>query len=87
MRNKFPKIKRMFHVLKNIYKLFHQSPKREEILHRVQVIINDSISKIPEAIEIRLLSQYKIVHAIKQSYIAIATTCEHDVYVHKMVPI
>ncbi|KAL4119987.1 hypothetical protein QTP88_012737 [Uroleucon formosanum] len=77
MRNKFPKIKRVFHVLKDIYKLFHQSPKREEMLHRVQTIINDPILKIPEAIEIRWLSHYKIVHAIKQSYIAIATTCEH----------
>ena len=77
MRNKFPKIKRVFNVLKDIYKLFHQSPKREEMLHRVQTIINDPILKIPEAIEIRWLSHYKIVHAIKQSYIAIATTCEH----------
>lgn len=77
MRNKFPKIKRVFHVLKDIYKLFHQSPKREKMLHRVQTIINDPILKVPEAIEIRWLSYYKIVHAIKQSYIAIATTCEH----------
>jgi len=53
MRNKFPKIKRVFHVLKDIYKLFQQSPKREEMLHRVQTIINDPILKVPEAIEIR----------------------------------
>lgn len=77
MRNKFPKIKRVFHVLKDIYKLFHQSPKREELLHKIQAILNDPILKIPEAIEIRWLSHYKIVHAIKQSYIAITTTCEH----------
>ncbi|VVC34953.1 Ribonuclease H-like domain,HAT, C-terminal dimerisation domain [Cinara cedri] len=63
--------------LTNIYKLFHQSPKREEMLHKVQVILNDPILKIPEAIEIRWLSHYKIVYAIKQSYIAIVTTCEH----------
>jgi len=43
----------------------------------VQAIINDSILKIPEAIDIRWLSHYKIVHAIKQSYIAITTTCEN----------
>ncbi|KAF0773511.1 zinc finger protein 862-like [Aphis craccivora] len=77
MRNKFPKIKRVFHVLKDIYKLLHQSPKREELLHKIQVILNDPILKIPEVIEIRWLSHYKIVHAIKQSYIAITTTCEH----------
>ncbi|KAF0753047.1 zinc finger protein 862-like [Aphis craccivora] len=53
MRNKFPKIKRIFHVLKDIYKLFQQSPKREEMLHRVQTIINDPILKVPEAIEIQ----------------------------------
>ncbi|VVC35071.1 Hypothetical protein CINCED_3A005318 [Cinara cedri] len=47
------------------------------MLHKVQVILNDPILKIPEAIEIRWLSHYKIVHAIKQSYIAIVTTCEH----------
>jgi len=67
----------VFHVLKDIYKLFHQSPKREEILHRVQAIKNDPVLKIPEAIEICWLSHYKVIHAIKQSYIAIATTCEH----------
>lgn len=39
MRNKFPKIKRLFHVLKEIYKLFHQFPKREEHLHKIQVIL------------------------------------------------
>jgi len=43
----------------------------------VQAIINDPVLKIPEAIKVRWLSHYKIVHAIKQSYIAIATTCEH----------
>jgi len=70
MRNKFPKIKRVFHVLfKDIYKLFHQSPKRDELLYRMQAIINDTVLKILEAIEIHWLSHYKIVHAIKQSYI------------------
>lgn len=44
------------------------------MLHKIQVIINDPILKIPETIEIRWLSHYKIVYAIKQSYIV--TTCE-----------
>lgn len=67
----------MTYVLKDNYKLFHQSPKREELLHKIQVILNDPILKIPEAIEIRWLSHYKIIHAIKQSYISITITCEH----------
>lgn len=34
-RNKCPKIKRVFHILRDIYKLLRQSRKREEILHKV----------------------------------------------------
>lgn len=43
----------------------------------MQAIFNDPILKIPEAIEIHWLSHYIIVHAIKQSYIAIRTICEN----------
>ena len=35
-RNKHPIIKRTLHVVKDIYKLFHGSSKRENVLHEIQ---------------------------------------------------
>ncbi|GLV40243.1 hypothetical protein CBL_07161 [Carabus blaptoides fortunei] len=52
-RNKNQKVKRFFHVVKDIYKLFSKSPKKENILHEIQAIIGDPILKIPECIEKR----------------------------------
>lgn len=76
-RNKFPKIKRIFFVLKDIYKLFHKSPKREHILHSVQEVLNDPVLRIPEATDVRWLSHHKVVNAVVRSYLSIMVACEH----------
>ena len=62
-RNKNQKVKRFFHVLKDIYKLFRKSPKnfswlspkKENILHDIQAVINDPVLTIPECIEVRMV--------------------------------
>ena len=79
-RNANPKVKRFFYTLKDIYKLFSKSPKRENILHEIQSVINDPILKVPECIEVRWLSHYRIVNAVKRSYRSIVIACEH---IHK----
>ncbi|BFZ04961.1 hypothetical protein BsWGS_08000 [Bradybaena similaris] len=79
-RNKSQKVKRFFHVLKDIYKLFSKSPKKEHILHEIQAVINDPILKIPECIEVRWLSHHRIVNAIFRSLKSILMACEH---IHK----
>ncbi|KAF0756154.1 zinc finger protein 862-like, partial [Aphis craccivora] len=79
-RNKNKKVNRFFYVLKDIYKLFSKSPKRENILHEIQAVINDPILKIPECIEVRWLSHYKIVNAVFRSLKSIMMACEH---IHK----
>lgn len=79
-RNKNQKVKRFFYVLKDIYKLFSKSPKRENILHEIQAVINDPILKVPECIEVRWLSHYKIVNAVFRSLKSIMMACEH---IHK----
>jgi len=47
-RYKNQKDRRFFFILKDIYKLFSKSPKRENNLHEIQAIINDPILEIPE---------------------------------------
>lgn len=79
-RNKNKKVNGFFYVLKDIYKLFSKSPKRENILHEIQAVINDPILKIPECIEVRWLSHYKIVNAVFRSLKSIMMACEH---IHK----
>lgn len=79
-RNKNRKVKRFFHVLKDIYKLFSKSPKKENILHEIQAVINDPILKIPECIEVRWLSHYRIVNAVFRTLKSIIMACEH---IHK----
>lgn len=79
-RNKNQKVKRYFHVLKDIYKLFSKSPKKENILHEIQAVVNDPVLKIPECIEVRWLSHYKIVNAVLRCLKSILMACEH---IHK----
>lgn len=79
-RNKYPYVKRVLHVIKDIYKLFHKSSKRERMLHDVQAVLEEPILKIPESIDVRWLSNYKSVHAVRICYVAIMMTCEH---IHK----
>lgn len=79
-RNKNQKVKRFFHVLKDIYKLFSKSPKKENILHEIQAVINDPILKIPECIEVRWLSHHRIVNAVFRTLKSILMACEH---IHK----
>jgi len=76
-RNKNKKVNRFFYVLKDIYKLFSISPKRENILHEIQVVTNDPILKIPKCIEVRWLSHYKIVNAVFRSLKSIMMVFEH----------
>ena len=79
-RNKHPIIKRTLHIVKDIYKLFHNSSKRENVLHEIQCALEQPVLKIPEAVDIRWLSTYRIVHAIFLSYKSIIMACEH---IHK----
>lgn len=76
-RNKNKKVKGFFYILKDIYKLFSKSPKKENILHEIQAVINDPILKIPECIEVRWLSHYRIVNAVFRSFNSIVIACEH----------
>lgn len=79
-RNRNQKVKRFFHVLKDIYKLFSKSPKKENILHEIQAVLHDPVLKIPECIEVRWLSHHRIVNAVLRSYKSILLACEH---IHK----
>lgn len=64
-------------MLKDIYKLFHKSPKRENILHSVQEVLNDPVLCIPEATDVRWSSRHKVVNAVVRSYRSIMVACEH----------
>jgi len=37
-------------ILKDIYKIFSKSPKKENILHEIQAVINDPVLKIPNVL-------------------------------------
>ena len=76
-RNKFPTIKRTLQVIKDIYKLFHKSAKREKIFHDIQEAINEKKLKIPETIDTRWLSNHRSIHAVQECYRAIILACEH----------
>ncbi|KAL4084474.1 hypothetical protein QTP88_028287 [Uroleucon formosanum] len=56
-RNKYVSIKRTLQVVKDIYKLFHKSAKREKIFHDIQEAINEKKLKIPETIDTRCSRQ------------------------------
>ena len=79
-RNKYPKIKRTLQVIKDIYKLFHKSAKREKVFHDIQVALEEKIVKIPETVDTRWLSNHRSIHAVKECYRAIVMACEH---IHK----
>jgi hypothetical protein len=76
-RNKNQKVKWVFHVVKDIYKLFSMSPKKENISHEIQVMIGDPVLKIPECIEVRWLSHHRILNAVYRSLKSILMACEH----------
>jgi len=79
-RSKYITIKRTLQVIKDIYKLFHKSAKREKIFHDIQEAINEKKLKIPETVDTRWLSNYRSIHAVKECYKAIILACEH---IHK----
>jgi len=76
-RNKYISIKRTLQVVKDIYKLFHKSAKREKIFHDIQEAINEKKLKIPETIDTRWLSNHRSIHAVKECYKSIILACEH----------
>lgn len=76
-RNKTQKVKRLFHVLKDIWELFNKSPKRENILHEIQALINDPILNIQECIKVSWLSHYRTVNAVSKSLKSLLMVCEH----------
>jgi len=76
-RNKYISIKRTLQVVKDIYKLFHKSAKREKIFHDIQEAINEKKLKIPETIDTLWLSNHRSIHAVKECYKSIILACEH----------
>jgi hypothetical protein len=76
-RNKYVSIKRTLQVVKDIYKLFHKSAKREKIFHDIQKAINEKKLKIPETIDKSWLSNHRSIYAVKECNRLIILVCEH----------